>query len=458
MNRLIRGATLVPANAHDDVHPAADLAIAGHKIVGVGAAPDGFVPDRVIDGRQHIVLPGLVNTHTHLSMTLMRNYADDLAFWPWLLERVKPLEDHLVPEDVRVGARLGIAEMIRGGTTCFHDMYFHLDEVADEVANAGLRARLCGALFDNSGQGEQLLASAVGLHDRWHGKADGRVTVGLGPHSPYLCSVAYLREILAEAERLRCGLHVHVAETEREVAESRERHGMTPVQLLADLGCFRVPVVAAHGIYVDADDRRLLRDGGVSVAHNPGSNLKLANGIAPVQELLDDGINVSLGTDGAASNNNLNVFEEMHLAALLQKWLRRDAEALPARQVLRMATINGAKALGLDAHIGSLEVGKQADIVLVDAAQPHLAPRHDPIALLVYSAQAADVDTVLVAGRVLLENRELKTLDAEALLTQAGEQTRRLLQRASEATADKDSRAGGRRRRRTPSGRATESS
>jgi 5-methylthioadenosine/S-adenosylhomocysteine deaminase len=430
VNLLIRQATLVTVNAHDDVLEDADLAIAGDKIVGVGSAPDGFVPDRVLGGTDRIVLPGLVNTHTHLSMTLMRNYADDLAFWPWLMERVKPLEDHLTPEDVRVGARLGLAELIRGGTTCFHDMYFHMDQVAEAVASAGVRACLTGALFDNAGQGEQLLKSAVDLHEHWHGRADGRVTVRLGPHSAYLCSPSYLREILREAERLDCGLHIHLAETEREVEDSRQRHGKTPVQLLADLGCFRVPVVAAHAIYVDAADQRLLYEGGASVAHNPSSNLKLANGIAPVQTLLERGTNVSLGTDGAASNNNLNLFEEMHLAALLQKWLRRDAEALPARQVLRMATIRGAKALGLDAEIGSLEVGKQADVIVVDAAQPHLAPRHDPVALLVYSAQAADVCTVLVKGRMLLDERELQTLDPESLLVQASEQTRRLHARA----------------------------
>ncbi len=430
MKLLIRGATLVTVNARDDVLERSDLAIDADKIVGVGSAPEGFVPDLVLDGRDRIVLPGLVNTHTHLSMTLMRNYADDLAFWPWLLERVKPLEDHLTPEDVRIGARLGIAELIRGGTTCFHDMYFFMDEVAEEVAAAGSRACLCSALFDNSGQGEKLLEAGIGLHDRWHGKAAGRVTVRLGPHSPYLCSPSYLREILAEAERLECGLHIHVAETEREVAESRRQHGVSPVQLLADLGCFRVPVVAAHGIYVDAADQRLLLGGEASVAHNPGSNLKLANGIAPIQTLLEQGINVSLGTDGAASNNNLNLFEEMHLAALLQKGLRRDAEALPARQVLRMATIRGAKALGLDSRIGSLEIGKQADLIMVDAAQPHLAPRHDPVALLVYSAQAADVLTVLVDGKILLEDRVLTTLDERSLLAQADEQTHRLLQRA----------------------------
>jgi 5-methylthioadenosine/S-adenosylhomocysteine deaminase len=430
MNLLIRGATLVTVNAEDEVLHAADLAIAGVRIVGVGRVPEGFVPDRVVDGRDRIVLPGLINTHTHLSMTLMRNYADDLQFWPWLMERVKPLEDHLVPEDVRIGARLGIAELIRGGTTCFHDMYFELDQVADEVANAGLRARLCGALFDNSGQGDALLRAAVGVHEQWHGRADGRVTVGLGPHSAYLCSPGYLREILAEAERLRCGLHIHLAETEREVEENRQRHGSTPAQLLADLGCFRVPVIAAHGIYLDAADQRLLAEAGVSVAHNPSSNLKLANGIAPVQNFLDSGVNVSLGTDGAASNNNLNLFEEMHLAALLQKWLRRNPEALPAREVLRMATIRGARALGLEREIGSLEVGKRADVVVIDAAQPHLAPRHDPVALLVYSAQAADVTMVLVDGRVLLENRRLTTIDETALLSAADAQTHRLIARA----------------------------
>lgn len=431
MRLLIRHATLVTVDAEDRVLPDADLAIAGDTIVGVGGAPHGFTPDRVVDGRDRIVLPGLVNTHTHLSMTLMRNYADDLAFWPWLMERVKPLEDHLQPEDVRIGARVGIAELIRGGTTCFHDMYFLMDEVADEVAKAGLRGCLTGALFDNSGQGEQLLRAATGLHDRWHGKADGRVTVGLGPHSAYLCSPGYLQEIVQEAERLRCGLHIHLAETQREVDESRERHGVSPVQLCADLGCFAVPTVAAHGIYVDAADRRELRAGGVTVAHNPSSNLKLANGIAPVQTLLDEGVNVSLGTDGAASNNNLNLFEDMHLAALLQKWLRRDAEALPAREALRMATIRGARALGLDDRIGSLEVGKQADFIVLDAARPHLAPRHDPVALLVYSAQAADVCMVAVAGKILLEDRTLTTLDEESLLAQAAEQTRSLVRRST---------------------------
>ena len=213
----------------------------------------------------------------------MRNYADDLAFWPWLLERMKPLEDHLVPEDVRIGARLGLAELIRGGTTCFHDMYFHLDQVADEVASAGVRARLCGALFDNSGQGEQLLQAPSACTTAGTARPTGASRSG-SRRTRRISAAPYSAGDPRRSRAPECGLHVHVAETEREVAESRERHGVTPVQLLAELGCFGVPTVAAHGIYVDDTDCRLLREGRVSVAHNPGSNLKLANGIAPVQD------------------------------------------------------------------------------------------------------------------------------------------------------------------------------
>lgn len=433
MKLLIRQATLVTVNVIDEVLSTADLAIENDRIVGVGHIPAGFVPDRIMEGHDKIVLPGMINTHTHLSMTLMRNYADDLAFWPWLMERIKPLEDHLCPEDVRVGARLGLVELIRGGTTCFHDMYFHLDQVAEEVVSSGLRACLCGALFDHSGQGEELLQTALQLYQNWQGSAEGRITVGLGVHSTYLCSPGYLREIRQEAQRLQTHLHLHLSETEREVQESQRQHGVSPVQLLADLGCLEVPVIAAHGIYLDEADQRLLRESKVSIAHNPSSNLKLANGVAPVPRLLEQGINVSLGTDGAASNNNLNLFEEMHLAALLQKWACRNAEALPARQVVRMATIQGARALGLEHELGSLEVGKKADLILIDAAQPHLAPRHDPLALLVYSAQAADVCTVLVNGQILMEDRQLTTLDQTALLAQAEQQTQALLQRSESA-------------------------
>ena len=430
MKLLIRQTTLVTVNEKDEVLEKADLAIVDDKIAAISEIPEDFVPDRILEGQDCIVLPGLVNSHTHLSMTLMRNYADDLDFWPWLMERVKPLEDHLTLEDVRIGARLGLAELIRSGTTCFHDMYFHLDQVAEEVEAAGVRACLCETLFDNAGQGEQMLHDAVELHQHWDGQAEGRIRVAMAPHSIYLCSPGYLREILQESLRLQCGWHTHLCETEQELENCRQQHGKTPVQLLADLNCFEVPVVAAHGIYVDEQDQYLLREGKVSIAHNPSSNLKLANGIAPIQSLLHQGVNVCLGTDGAASNNNLNLFEEMHLAALLQKWKNHDAQALPASEVLRMATIRGAQALGLGHQIGSLEVGKQADLIMINTSQPHLAPRHDPIALLVYSAQASDVCTVMVNGQILLEDHVLQTLDQSSLLEQASQQTQQLLQRA----------------------------
>ncbi|MBT6725211.1 MAG: amidohydrolase [Deltaproteobacteria bacterium] len=430
MKLLIRQTTLVTVNEKDEVLEQADLAIVDDKIAAIGEIPEDFVPDRILEGQDGIVLPGLVNSHTHLSMTLMRNYADDLDFWPWLMEWIKPLEDHLTLDDVRIGARLGLAELIRGGTTCFHDMYFHLDQVAEEVEAAGLRACLCETLFDNAGQGEQMLRDAVELHQHWDGQAEGRIRVAMGPHSIYLCSPGYLREILQESLRLQCGWHTHLCETVQEVENCRQQHGKTPVQLLADLDCFEVPVVAAHGIYVDEQDQRLLREGKVSIAHNPSSNLKLANGIAPIQSLLHQGVNVCLGTDGTASNNNLNLFEEIHLAALLQKWKNQDAKALPASEVLRMATIRGAQALGLDHQIGSLEVGKQADLIMINTSQPHLTPRHDPIALLVYSAQASDVCTVMVNGKILLEDHVLQTLDQSSLLEQASQQTQQLLQRA----------------------------
>ncbi len=430
MNLLIKNTTIVTVNEHDEVLEHADLAVSGKTILGVGHIPEGFNPDRVIDGKDNLVLPGLINTHTHLSMSLMRNYADDLPFNDWLFEKIKPLEDHLLAEDVRLGARLGIAELIRGGTTCFHDMYFHMEEVASEVDASGIRACLSTALFDISGNGEVLLAEGCRLHQVWNGASDGRITVQLGPHSAYLCSSGYLTEILTEGRRLNCGLHIHLSETAGEVAESRKLHGCTPVQQLVDLEMFSLPTLAAHAVHLEGMDFKLLRENEVSVAHNPGSNLKLANGFAPVQKMIEHEINVTLGTDGAASNNNLNLFEEIHLAALMQKAVTGAAVVLPAKQVIRMATINGAKALNLDQEVGSLETGKKADLILIDTLQPHLVPYYDPLALLAYSAQASDVCTVIIDGKILMENRQLQTMDHSLLLEQAACQSKDLIRRS----------------------------
>ncbi len=432
MNRLIENATLLTVDPTDTVYPAAPLAMAGDRLVGVGTVPDGFVPDETVDGTDHLVLPGLVNAHTHIPMALFRNYADDLPFWPWLMERIKPMEDHLSAEHVYAGTRLGVLELLQAGVTSFLDMYFFMDQVARGVEESGIRACLCGGLLDpNPELGAFLFKEATHLHDTWHGKAGGRLTVQLGPHSPYLCSAGYLKEAAQEAQRRNIGLHIHVSESREEVANSRGAHGKTPVQYLADLGVLERPTAAAHCVHVDEADQSLLAEYQVKVLHNPTSNLKLANGVAPIPQLLAKGVTVALGTDGHASNNNVNLFEELHLAALLHKGIQADAEAVPAATAIRMATLNGAKALGLEHEIGSLEVGKKADVIMLDARKPHYWPRHNPVAAVTYSAQAADVRHVFINGEWVVKDYAVQTLDPEAVLQEGEALAQDLVRRAT---------------------------
>lgn len=430
MNLLIENATILTVDPQDTVLSNASLAISGNRIVGVGLAPEGFVADRVIDGTDQIVIPGLVNGHTHIPMALFRNYADDLPFWPWLMERIKPAEEHLSPEHVRAGAQLGVLELLQGGVTSFLDMYFFMDQVAAAVEESGIRACLCGGLLDVAGLGEALFKAATDLHDQWHGRADGRITVYLGPHSMYLCSPPYLQEAAQEARTRGIGLHLHLSESRQEVLDSQEHYAKSPVQHLVDLGVLERPTAAAHCVHVDAVDQRLLAEHRVRVLHNPTSNLKLANGFAPIPQMLEQGICVALGTDGHASNNNVNLFEEMHLAALIHKGSQEDAEAVPAQMALRMATWNGAQAMGLEEEIGSLEVGKKADVVVLDARRPHYWPKHNPVAAVVYSAQAGDVRYVLVDGKLVVEDYEVRTLNVSETLAQGEALAQDLVRRA----------------------------
>ena len=432
MNLLIENATLLTVDPTDTVHANAPLAIAEDRLVGVGSIPEGFVADEVLDGTDHLVLPGLINAHTHIPMALFRNYADDLPFWPWLMDRIKPLEDHLSAEHVYAGTRLGILELLQAGVTSFLDMYFFMDQVARGVEESGIRACLCGGLLDPTpGLGGFLFKEATQLHDTWQGKAEGRVTVQLGPHSPYLCSAGYLKEAAAEAQRRGIGLHIHLSESRQEVTTSLETHGKTPVQYLTDLGILEQPTAAAHCVHVDEADQRLLAEHPVTVLHNPTSNLKLANGVAPIPALQAKGVTVALGTDGHASNNNVNLFEELHLAALLHKGIQADAEAVPAATAIRMATLNGARALGLEQEIGSLEVGKKADVILLDARKPHYWPRHNPVAAVTYSAQAADVRHVLINGRWVVKDYVVQTLDPSVVLQEGEAMAQDLVRRAT---------------------------
>ena len=419
MKLLIKNALILTVNQNNQVLENADITVEDGFIQSLGKVPDKFQADKVIDATDQIALPGLVNAHTHIPMSLFRNYADDIPFWPWLLEKIKPVEDHLSAEHVYWGAKLGVLELIQSGVTCFSDMYFYMDDVAKVVKESGIRACLSGVLLEVNDSGPTFMKAALDFHDSWHGKADGRIKAFFGPHSMYLCGPEYLRETTEEALKRQTRIHIHLSESRQEVVNCIKKFGKSPVKHLADLGIFECRTAAAHCVHVSKEDIELLKKYNVSVLNNPTSNMKLANGFAPIHAMLNKEINVALGTDGSASNNNVNLFEEMHLAALVNKAVTEDAESVSAQQVIRMATINGATALGLENEIGSIEVGKRADLILLDADKPHYFPRHNPASSIAYSAQAADVCTVLVNGKVLMENYELKTINVQETMQQA---------------------------------------
>lgn len=422
MKILIRGVTVVPVTGPEAVIRDGAVAVADGEIVYVGPAdglPDGFTADRFLGGPGMVALPGLVNAHTHAAMTLFRSYADDLPLMKWLEEAIWPLEQKLIAEDVYWGTLLACAEMLLGGTTTFADMYFFMDRVAAAVEKSGIRASLSRGLIGIAPNAEKALKESRAFVQEWHGRANGRITCMLGPHAPYTCPPDYLRKVVAMAAELGVGIHIHVAETRQEVEGIKKQYGCSPVALLAETGLLDLPVLAAHCVHLSPEDIAILAAKGAAVAHNPESNMKLASGIAPVTELLTAGVTVGLGTDGAASNNNLDMLEEMRSAALLQKVAREDPEALPAYAALEMATIGGARALGLGDKIGTLEPGKRADIILLNLRRPHLYPPHDIVAHIVYAAQAGDVDTVIVDGNVVVEGGRLMTLDLDTVLDNA---------------------------------------
>jgi 5-methylthioadenosine/S-adenosylhomocysteine deaminase len=405
------------------------IAVEGDRIAAVGNVPSDFRPENIIEAEGMIAVPGLINAHTHLPMGLLRNYADDMALMDWLKNKIFPAEDKMTADDVYWGALLGIGEMIRSGVTACADMYFYMDKVGEAVEAAGIRANLgfgmgAGSREEARGKIEDGFRP---LFEEWHGAAEDRIRVELAPHAVYTVSRDAMEEIAAAAGRFGTGVHIHFSESKDEVAECRRTHGMSPVALGKETGLFGVPrLLAAHCVHLDEGDFDLLADERVSVVHNPSSNMKLANGIAPVGKMLERGIRVAIGTDGAASNNNLNMLEEIHLASLLQKGGSGNPQALPAPQVFSMATGIGAEALGL-AETGSIAAGRKADIALIDGRSLHMQPQGELISSLVYSAQASDVDTVICDGNVLMEGRELLTIDEEEVAAKAAESARRIL-------------------------------
>ena len=393
------------------------------------ALPDAEAP---LDADGCLVVPGLVNAHTHAAMTLLRGYADDKPLDAWLQEDIWPVEGALDPADVRAGTRLGVLEMIRSGTTAFVDMYFHVGQVADVVAESGLRARLGHGVVTVGKDDEAARAdfeTSLEVARDLDGAADGRVRTAVMPHSLTTVATDLLDEYVPRAREAGVPVHSHANETRDEVAPLVEEHGQRPLAYARDHGLLAAADFLAHGVHLDDSEIDLLAETGAGVVHCPASNMKLASGMAPVQDLLDAGVPVGLGTDGAASNNDLDLFDEMRDAAMLGKLAADDASAVPAEAVVRMATEGGARVAGLPG--GRIEPGAVADLAVVDMDAPHLTPDHDPVSHLVYAARGSDVRHTVCGGRVLMRDREVLTLDAEATMREAERRAKAAVERAT---------------------------
>ncbi|MEW9032793.1 MAG: amidohydrolase [Planifilum fimeticola] len=426
MRLLIRGALILTMKENDEPF-SGDILVERDRIAAVVPRWEGRA-DEVIDASGMVAMPGLINAHNHTPMTLMRAFCDDLRLMDWLEKKMLPVEARMNEEDIYWGAMLAMAEMIRSGTTAYADMYIHMDHVARAVIDSGMRASLARGLVFLEDDGGKRLEEALSLIEKWTGAGDGRITTMLGPHAPFTCPPDPLAGVIDLARKRGVPIHIHLAETKEEVVRIRERYGQTPTEYLYHLGLFEhTHVLLAHAVHLTRRDIGLLRGMRGGIAHNPVSNLKLGCGIAPVCDMLAQGLTVGLGTDGAGSAATLDMLAEIKAAAWLQKVDRSDPAVLPARQVLRMATVEGAKLLGIDDRVGTLEAGKQADLILIDLRKPHLKPLHDPYALIAYSATGADVDTTIIDGRVVMRRRELMTIDEEELFRQVEKRASRLV-------------------------------
>ena len=415
MKTLIKGASLL---LPDGRVIQGNLAIEGEIIAAVGDTEENWAADAVIDGTGKFAIPGFVNAHTHISMTLLRSYADDMKLMDWLENKIWPVEAKMKKEDIYWGAMLAAVEMIRSGTTTFADMYGDMDKVAEATIEAGLRGVLARGMIGVAPNGQQAFEENKALYRNFHGAGEGRLTVMFGPHAPYTCPPDFLRQVAEAAATYQAEIHIHLSETKGEVENCLKEHGVTPIALMEKVGILERGVLAAHCVHVTADDMALMKKYDVRVAHNPGSNMKLASGVAPVPEMLKAGLCVALGTDGASSNNNLDMMEEIRLAGLLHKVHTLDPLAVPAGEAVRMGTEAGARAVGIK-NLGRLEKGALADIVLLDMSGAEWCPKFDLVSLLAYSASSRSVDTVMVNGKVLMEKGEMLLLDEERICYEA---------------------------------------
>ncbi len=399
------------------------LVVHGDRIAYVGSDHPGKLAEGAekVNGEGLAFMPGLVNTHGHAAMSLLRGFADDMVLQEWLQTKIWPMEGRYTGTDVKWGTSLAVLEMLKSGTTAFVDMYDHMNEVAQVVEQSGMRGVLTRGVIGLCPEDVQRakLAEAIQFAKDWHGKANGRITAMISPHAPYTCPPDYIEKFVQAAHDLNLPMHTHMSETQAEVEQNVRDYGLRPVEHLDKLGMFSRPSLVAHAVHLTDEEIALLAERGVAVSHNPASNLKLASGIARVPDLLRAGVTVSLGTDSASSNNNLDVFDEVRLAALIHKGVSGDPTAVPAFEALRMGTVYGAKAIWQADQIGMLRAGMKADLIAIDIDQPQYYPRTDLLSHLVYAGSGRDVKHVWVDGEQIVKDRVSLKLDEEKIYAEA---------------------------------------
>ena len=410
-----------------------DLLIENDKIVEIARKNQESISkdniDKIINGENKILMPGLINTHTHISMNLFRGLADDMELDDWLNNHIWPTEAGLNGEYCYIGALAAIVEMIKSGTTTFNDMYFYMEDVAKAVEESGIRGCLSYGMIDfaDEEKREKELKENIDLIKNCNNTAEGRIKTFFGPHATSTASKELLEKVRKEADKYKVGIHIHMNETKKEVDTIVESEGKAPFEYLDDLGFLKDDVIAAHGVWLSKEEINIIKNRDVKISHNPCSNMKLSSGISPVQEMIAKGITVGIGTDSVASNNNLDMFEEMKFASLLQKVSTMNPKALTSNQTIQMSTINGAKALNLNKEIGSIEVGKKPDLILLDKNTINLTPMSDVISSnLVYAANGSNVNTTICNGKILMENRKLTTLNENEIIEKANKAIKEL--------------------------------
>jgi len=384
-------------------------------IAAIDCEPENFVVGKVISGEGKLLIPGLINTHTHSYMSLFRNVADDLSFEDWLFKNIEPLEERLVPEDAYFGAMLSMIEMIKTGTTCFLDMQMHIHQTSKAADASGMRAVITRGLVgtgDDEG-GSRRINEAREEMEAF--KNNDRISFMYGPHAPYSCDLEYLSKVANLAAKDNLGINIHLAESKFESFQMQEKYGCTPIEMAKKSGVFDVHCVAAHCVNLTDSDIQILKEKNVNVAINPKSNMKLGNGFARVKEMLDAGVNLTIGTDGAASNNSLNLFSEMNATALIYKGNLLDPQAVSAKDIFDFVTINAAKAVGMENQIGIIKEGAKADLCIINTNSPAFRPKNNMLSALSYSASGYEVETVIANGKVLMENKILTTIDEEKI-------------------------------------------